>query len=442
MRLTTRYLHGLRTEGAGRGRQAAAVGLGVFLGCTPFYGAHFWICLAAAWLLRLNRLKVYLAANISNPFVAPFLIFSEIQTGSLLRRGAFYPLTIDAVRAIDPWRFALDLLIGSAVVGAVLGVVAAAVSWRMELPRPPADETLIADAAEKCNLECGIAAWEFANGKLRFDPVYLDACRAVRWPDEGRILDLGCGRGLMLALLAARYQREASAALPLVTLHGIEYRPRMVTLARQALGEAVTIDEGDLTTAALPGCRVALLFDVLHCLPGPMQEALLTRLRDCMEPGGVLVVREANAAGGWRFTLGETCNRLVALLQGRWRRRFQFRTADEWSALLGRFGFEVEGDPRGHNALYANVLLIARKKAESCSLSLVPLPPSTDRTDTRGAGVCEPAPRAPRRSAASPVARPCPGGPCAARESVRPPWPGIVHPAGGERTRAASERRS
>jgi uncharacterized protein (DUF2062 family)/trans-aconitate methyltransferase len=360
MRLTTKYLHGLRTEGAGRGRQAAAVGLGVFLGCTPFYGAHFWICLAAAWLLRLNRLKVYLAANISNPFVAPFLIFSEIQAGSLLRRGSFYPLTIEAMKAIDPWRFALDLLIGSAVVGAVLGVIAAAVSWRMESPRPPADEALIADAAEMY-LECGIAAWELANGKLRFDPVYLDACRAVTWPDEGRVLDLGCGRGLMLALLAARYQREAPAALPLVSLHGIEYRPRMVKLARQALGDAVTIDEGDLTTAELPACRVALLFDVLHCLPGPVQDALLARVRNAMEPGGVLVVREANAAGGWRFALGETCNRLVALLQGRWRRRFQFRTAEEWTALLTRAGFEVADDPRHHAAIYANILLIARK---------------------------------------------------------------------------------
>ena len=48
----------------------------------------------------LNRLKMYLAANISNPFVAPVLLFSEIQIGAWLRRGAVHPLTLDAIRQV------------------------------------------------------------------------------------------------------------------------------------------------------------------------------------------------------------------------------------------------------------------------------------------------------------------------------------------------------
>lgn len=363
MRLS-RYLHKLRTEGSGRGRQAAAVGLGVFIGCTPFYGAHLWICLAVGWALGLNRLKLYLAANISNPFLAPLIVLGEIQAGSYLRRGVGYPISMETVRGLDPWLFAADLLLGSLVVGGTLGLLGAAAAWFVgREPDDAADDELIAEAAASY-LDVGIAAWELANGKLRFDSVYRDAYRRIGWPTEGRVVDLGCGRGLMLALLAAHGRRQAPDAPSRVALHGVEYRPRMVRLARRALGGAAVIEEADLSRCALPPCRVAMVFDVLHCLPEGVQEAVLGRLSDSVEPGGTLVIREADAAGGWRFAAGEACNRTVAILQGRWGRRFHFRSAQEWIATLERFGFGLDGSPHHHSGLYANVMLVARRNGK------------------------------------------------------------------------------
>ena len=113
----------LRTEGGGPTRESAAIAMGVFIGCLPLYGFHLLICGAVGTMLRLNRLKMYLAANISNPFVAPWLLFLEIQTGAWLRRGSFHPMSVEAVRppAWHPWR---DLLVGSIAVGAVLAGLA------------------------------------------------------------------------------------------------------------------------------------------------------------------------------------------------------------------------------------------------------------------------------------------------------------------------------
>jgi uncharacterized protein (DUF2062 family) len=340
-----RYLYKLRTEGQSRGQQAAAIGLGVFIGCTPFYGLHFWICMAVGWLLGLNRLKLYLAANISNPLVAPFLIFGEVQTGSVLRRGQLYAFSLDAFRAMNPWGFAADLLIGSALFGIVLGGIAAfGTRWVVgKRAVTPDDEEVLAAAAARY-LSSGIPSWELANGKLHGDPVYREVLRLVPLPREGLVLDLGCGRGLMLAVLASAGEQDAAAGKATTRmLHGIEYRWRMVRIGRRALGEAAVIEQADLAACPLPACRAALIIVVLHLLPEVVQESLMARVAAALEPGGILVVREADKDGGWRFAAGQACNRAMAVLQGRWGRRFHFRNTAGWATLVLAAAFFAAG---------------------------------------------------------------------------------------------------
>src|SRR5690242_18217121 len=120
-----RGVYDLRTEGSGPVRETVAIACGVFIGCQPFYGLHLLICWVVGWAFRLNRLKLYLAANISNPLVAPFLLFPELHCGSFLRRGTFHAFTLDAVRSAGAAVLGVDLLLGSVVVGAVLAGLAA-----------------------------------------------------------------------------------------------------------------------------------------------------------------------------------------------------------------------------------------------------------------------------------------------------------------------------
>ncbi len=302
---------------------------------------------------------MYLAANISNPLPAPLIVLAEIQLGSYLQEGVIHPPSLAALAETGPWHVTGDLLAGAVVVGTALACVAATATWTFAgawFDRR--EEDLIAGAAARY-LPVGIQAWEMANAKLRLDPAYREAFRVLGEPEEGRVLDLGCGRGLVLALLAAA--RERRRGWPPLLLHGIDYRRRMVRLARRALGDAAVVEHADLTTCALPPCRVAVAFDVLHCLPEPVQEALLSRLRDSVEPGGLLLLREADAGGGARFAAVHVTNRLAALLQGRWERRFHFRTATGWVDLLRRFGFEAEARPNGDATPFANVLILARR---------------------------------------------------------------------------------
>jgi uncharacterized protein (DUF2062 family) len=371
-----RLVYGLRTEAGGPGRDAAAVGVGVFIGCSPFYGFHLLLSVAAGTLLRLNRLKVYLAANISNPLVAPVLLLAELQAGALLRRGQLHALTLEAVRRTDPWRYAGDLLTGSVVVGAGLGVAAAAGTFL--LTRGGARDPLFAELVRRASdrfVNASISAWEFAKGKLRGDPVYRSVLLDGQLRSGGTLVDVGCGTGLMLALLveasAAVRERRWPAAIAnppvFARLVGIEIRPHAARLARQALGAAATIVTADARTALPPAVDAVILFDVLHMMSADHQVALLGAVRGRLATGGVVLVREADADAGWRFRAVRLGNRLKALAFGHWRQSFSFRSADAWVALFESLGFAVERRSMGQGTPFANVLFRLTAAAASGS---------------------------------------------------------------------------
>lgn len=70
-----------------------------------------------------------------------------------------------------------------------------------------------------------------------------------------------------------------------------------------------------------------------------------------LAPGGVLLIREADAAAGDRFVRVRIGNRLKAIVTGAWRQPLCYRRADEWTALFTRLGLDatpVASSARGH----------------------------------------------------------------------------------------------
>jgi hypothetical protein len=104
-----------------------------------------------------------------------------------------------------------------------------------------------------------------------------------------------------------------------------------------------------------------VIFDVLHMIDREAQRPLIARIAAAMPPGAILLVREADAAAGWRFRMVRFGNRVTALLRGRWRPRFAFRSAAEWREELAGLGFEVTVAPMGEGTPFANILLVARR---------------------------------------------------------------------------------
>lgn len=368
----TALLHRYRTEHDTPVRQALSIGLGLYIGASPFLGFHLLLTLVFGWLFRLNRVKAYLASQISNPLFAPVLYATEIQIGAWLRTGHMYSRA--TLAEVQLKGLALDVVIGSVVVGLVLAATGTIVTYALMSGRgrDPHAVRLVNAAAERY-LTIGLSTWEFAHSKLEMDDVYLGTLRDGVLPSAGVLYDLGCGQGLMLALIgAARDAYRAGdwpggwpAAPTGLELHGIEIRPHIAKRTRELLHDVATIEEADLSSASLPACDAVVVLDVLHLMPTAAQERLLVEIGRALRPGGVLVLREADAAGGWRFQAVRIGNRLTGWTQGRFRRRFQFRTAAEWVARLESLGLDVFNVTPTSHGPFANFVACSRKRARA-----------------------------------------------------------------------------
>lgn len=205
----------------------------------------------------------------------------------------------------------------------------------------------------------------FVLGKLRHDPVYRALLTQNILPADGLVLDLGCGRGILLALLAtARALGMTSGGKRQTGLRlcGIERRASDAEAARGALGGEADILTGDVGSAALPSCRAAILLDVLMYLDRDEQDALLVKIADALEADGLLIVREADAGGGLRFIATRVVERCCALARGHWKQKYGYRSAAQWREKLESLGFVVEVQPMSEGTPFANILFIGMRK--------------------------------------------------------------------------------
>lgn len=376
-----RVFYDLRTEWSGPRRDAAALGVGVFIGCLPFYGFHLLLVWSVGWLLRLNRLKMYLAANISNPLLSPVLVLSEIQAGAWARRHEYHELSLSAIRTTSAWVYGGDLLLGSVIVGAVLGLAIAAATYATAGVSRGGDPLapLWARASDPY-LPFSITAWEFARGKLRGDPLYRATAATGLLRHGGTLVDVGCGQGLTLSVLVhgqrlwdeGGWPVDASPPPRFAKLIGIEVRPRVARLAQQALGSAVEVLSSDARTVMPRGADAVLFFDVLHLMSAEDQERVIAAASDALLPGGTMLIREADRDGGWRFTVVRLGNRLKAILVGNWGQRFHYRTMDSWASLVARQDLHVAVKPMSDGTPFANLLVHGVRSADRPALHDMP----------------------------------------------------------------------
>lgn len=223
----------------------------------------------------------------------------------------------------------------------------------------------------------GHLAWHFARGKLAGDPVFAGLLEHGLIPDNARILDIGCGQGLLASwLLAAKTMhgngnwpvRWPAAPIPR-SIHGIELMPRDVQRAQRALGNAATFTTSDMCKVDFGHTDVIVILDVLHYVSIAAQNDVLQRARNALTPGGTLILRVGDASGGLPFKYSVCVDYVASFVRGHRNVRLHCRALPAWCTALADLGFTVNALPMNKGTSFANVLLVAKLVQNT------PLPP-------------------------------------------------------------------
>ncbi len=348
-------------------QKAASFASGVFIGCLPLYGLHLLLSAMVARLFRLSLVRIYLGAHINNPLTAAVLLYVELGIGSLIL-GRPWPTQIPAsLASMNMAALGMALAVGSVAVALTLAALTAVAMLRLARAweRSPDDVREVEQAA-RYFLESGISHWAFARGKIRHDPLYALLARSPDLAGAAAVLDLGCGTGLVLARLR---ERRLAAGRAAGNEHGqreqdylgLDASPRRIAVARESLGRWGRFQVADIGKTAFPTVDTIVLADVLHYLPEVTQNAVLERAARSLRPGGTLLLREADAGGGWRFLVTRLSERLRALLRRDWRQSFCYRSRGRWMSRMAELGLDVSCQPAGRGTPFANVLITARR---------------------------------------------------------------------------------
>ncbi|NTU94638.1 MAG: DUF2062 domain-containing protein [Bacteroidales bacterium] len=107
---------------------AKSVGLGLFFGISPLWGYQMIAAVAAAHLLKLNKVIVLVASNISIPPMIPFILYGSFAAGAFILGEpiSFIPSQLNLNSISDSL---VQYLTGSIAFAAVAGITGMIVSY-------------------------------------------------------------------------------------------------------------------------------------------------------------------------------------------------------------------------------------------------------------------------------------------------------------------------
>jgi 2-polyprenyl-3-methyl-5-hydroxy-6-metoxy-1,4-benzoquinol methylase len=183
--------------------------------------------------------------------------------------------------------------------------------------------------------------------------VKLLAVMDLLLPAEGRILDVGCGFGLWAA-----YFGQMQPARAIVGVDRSERRVQMAARVVAQVGVDAQFLAADVRDARVEGpFDAAYVLDVLHHIPRADQRAVLEKLRDLLQPGGVLLIKDITTEPWLELKFTEILDRVMVGFD----EELAYRHHREWQALLEELGFHVRVVRVPDVLPYPHVILAARR---------------------------------------------------------------------------------
>ncbi|MFO8128720.1 MAG: DUF2062 domain-containing protein [Bacteroidales bacterium] len=108
---------------------SASVAFGIFMGLLPIWGWQMLTAVFLAALLRLNKIIVLVAANISLPPMIPLIIYFSFVTGSWVTGGSASLSYSDGISFETIRNDFLQYAVGAVVLGVIAGLVSGLITY-------------------------------------------------------------------------------------------------------------------------------------------------------------------------------------------------------------------------------------------------------------------------------------------------------------------------
>jgi uncharacterized protein (DUF2062 family)/SAM-dependent methyltransferase len=345
----------LLTEGLAPGRAAGAVFLGIFIAHVPIYGFQAVAALGLAMYFGLNKPLTLAATFINNPFFQPFLIAASVMLGHFLLTGQMRRFSMPEISAKGLKEGFAEWVIGSIVLGIILGALGALITYVILRRRQPAEPRQRERALFVNHLfaTCPSSDRGFVRWKLRLDRIFT--ILAAENLGSGVAVDLGCGHGIALGFAAFEN--------PCRRLLGCDLNPGRIAAARHAfVGMDACFEVEDVRRVQLPRAGLILILDVLQYLNAEEQRALVARCCSALEPEGKFILRVHDRERGILSHLSLGFDRIIFWV-GRARRKPLMLSAAEYRSALQSAGMRIE-ERRFRNRLpLAHLVFISTKPA-------------------------------------------------------------------------------
>ncbi len=180
---------------------------------------------------------------------------------------------------------------------------------------------------------------------------------ASRMPPKGKVMDLGCGHGLLtLAIALSNADRQVL---------GVDHDAMRIETASRAVRELtnITFLKGSMLAypEAGPFAGIALI-DCMHYFNPESQEKIIRDAYKHLEPGGTLLIREVDPKGGviasWNRLYEKIATRIGFTRTDE--KGLFFRTPIEWEYFIEKTGFKVATEPCS-SALFSDILFVCER---------------------------------------------------------------------------------